>query len=158
MVRGGNHRMTRSHFGFTAGMRLRHVRRAAHLNHVFAAFAFLDRHGALRHHARQQRCGRPVEDEERKCHGSRTTHGVSVWLPRTESKCSESHMYVTCVSAKSPWIFHLNHQFVDQDKTSTDAALFRSSQFCGRKETTSGVLAITREGSGRISSQEYSNL
>lgn len=86
LVPGGNHRVAGPHFSFAAGVGLRHVGRAAHLGHVFAALALLDRHGALRHHARQQRSGCPVEGEERKRHGSRTTHGVSVWSTRPESK------------------------------------------------------------------------
>ena len=86
LVAGGNHRVTRSHFGLAAGVRLRHVSRAAHLGHMFAAVVLLDRHGTLRHHACQKGSGRPVEGEERKRHGGRTTHVVSVWLTCRESK------------------------------------------------------------------------
>ena len=73
-----NHCCARSNFRFTTRVRLRHVRRSAHLGHMLAAFHLWSRHRSFWDHARQQRRSSPADHQEDDGYGGETSHDVSL--------------------------------------------------------------------------------
>ena len=70
-----NHCRARSNFRFTTRVRLRHVRRSAHLGHVLAAFHLWSCHRCVGDHARQQRRSSPADHQEDDGYSGETSHG-----------------------------------------------------------------------------------
>ena len=70
-----NHCCARSNFRFTTRVRLRHVRRSAHLGHVLAAFHLWSCHRCVGDHARQQRRSSPADHQEDDGYSGETSHG-----------------------------------------------------------------------------------
>src|ERR1019366_10447167 len=78
MVVCHNHRWAQSNFRLTTRVRLRHVRRTAHLGHMLAAFPLWSCHLSVWDHARQQRRSSPADHHEGYGNGGETSHDVSL--------------------------------------------------------------------------------
>ena len=73
-----NHCCARSNFRFTTRVRLRHVRRSAHLGHMLAAFHLWSCHRSFWDHARQERRSSPADHQDDDGYGGETSHDVSL--------------------------------------------------------------------------------